>query len=84
MVLCYTIVIHQGTHQYRTKILQLLRKTKLNVRTVLLIGNWQSSASNPIGFHPKPRTLEQQEAYKKNISEGKSIELKIQELDSLV
>ena len=32
----------------------------------------------------KPRTLKQQEAYKKNFSKGKSIERKIQELDSRV
>ena len=36
MVLCYTVVIHQGTHQHRTKILQLFRKAKLNVRTFWL------------------------------------------------
>ena len=51
-------------------------------------GNFESFGSKETAKHSKvdqrskPRTLKQQEAYKKNFSKGKSIERKIQELDS--
>ena len=47
-------------------------------------GSKQSTKHSKVDQRSKPRTLKQQEAYKKNFSKGKSIERKIQDLDSRV
>ena len=47
-------------------------------------GSKESVKHSRVDQRSKPRTLKQQEAYKKNFSKAKSIERKIQELDSRV
>ena len=47
-------------------------------------GSKEPPKLSKVDHRSKPRTLKQQEAYKKNFSKGKSIERKIQELDSRV
>ena len=47
-------------------------------------GSKESKKHSKVDQRSNPRTLKQQEAYKKNFSKGKSIERKIQDLDSRV
>ena len=48
------------------------------------LGSKESKKHSKVDQRSKPRTLKQQEAYKKNFSKGNSIERKLQELDSRV
>ena len=47
-------------------------------------GSKESTKHSKVDQRSKPRTLKQQEAYKKNFRKGNSIERKLQELDSRV